>query len=173
MYTETHKKYSAQLTTLWYPSTNCITGLNLNIPITTTECFRLTDFSAPLHANITASNMKIPIFCDATRYNLVEIPAFRRNLLRCLPRQRRYNPIHLIVILYGEATLGNFHPENGGRRSLRILVPSVKLHGLTSHKTVVFILKPFIMDFTPTGRSTHFWACSLYESIWNDQLIVT
>jgi hypothetical protein len=36
--------FSAQLTTLWYRSTNRLAGLNLNIPVNTKECFRLTDF---------------------------------------------------------------------------------------------------------------------------------
>jgi hypothetical protein len=31
--------FSAQLTTLWYRSTNCLAGLHLNIPLKTREWF--------------------------------------------------------------------------------------------------------------------------------------
>jgi hypothetical protein len=41
--------FSAQLNNAVIPfleerSTNCVAGLNLNIPVNTRECFRLTDF---------------------------------------------------------------------------------------------------------------------------------
>jgi hypothetical protein len=41
--------FSAQLTTLWYRSTNRLADLNQNIPVETREWFRLTDLWAALH----------------------------------------------------------------------------------------------------------------------------
>jgi hypothetical protein len=39
----------AQLTTLWYRSTNWLVALNLNVPVNVTECFTLADFWDTLH----------------------------------------------------------------------------------------------------------------------------
>jgi hypothetical protein len=176
MYTETYKKFNGKKN-VQCTTHNCVIPFYKLIGRFKSEHFRYYDRMFLVNTLLGHSAYELRggdyedsylLECNTVQFGR-EIPAFQRNLLRYLPRQLRYNPIQLIVILYGEATLGNFHPENRGRRSLRILVPSVKLHGLTSHKIVVFIHKSFTMDFIPTGRSTHFRACSLHESIWNDQ----
>jgi hypothetical protein len=43
---------NAQLSTLWYRSTNWLADLNLNIPANTRDCFMLIDFLATLYFGI-------------------------------------------------------------------------------------------------------------------------
>jgi ABC-type arginine/histidine transport system permease subunit len=44
--------FKAQLTTLWYPSTNWLAGINLNIPFNAKEYFRLAYFRVTIYIYI-------------------------------------------------------------------------------------------------------------------------